>query len=635
MLYWVAICLSILIGSSHGQFVGDGGFGPTPTIYTFSDGSSTSTGDIELNEQTRTAFGRNDIVSVVVGSGVTSLGRDAFAWVSSLTNIVIPAGVINIGEGALAGTAITSINIPSTVTNIGVSAFQACSGLTNVVIPNSVINIDRYAFLDCTNLNNVTIGQNVSSLGHSVFANCSNLTTVKFYGNAPSLEAGGGWVNSPAVVYRFSGANGWGSSLAGRPVIIYPFPLSRPSNILTLVGYGGNAYGQSQIPQEASSLTAVSSGVYHNLGLKSDGTVVGWGWNGSGQLNIPFGLSNVVAVSAGAYHSAALKADGTVTSWGSGQDGTMTDSPSGLSDVVSISYGPSASHILALKSDGKLVAWGWNDRGQCNIPLGLSNVVSVSAGTYHSVALKSDGTLVSWGDNNFGQQNLPVGLTNIVAISCSERGTIALKNDYSIISWGDSTVAIPAGVSPVSKIKAGRFNNAIIKNDGSVVTFGEGAPNMPTNLPAVYDLSVGTDYIIAIYNVDPNQDLNSDGVSNGAALSLGYEPSYNFSPIINHLKNNPPAGLFNQSQYDSNRVTGRNDVINSPNSYSLYTTDQIQNLGLGGIILNRNTNNQLVLNYQILQSTDLQNWSSYQNNELVISNAPTNKMFLRVQAVGQ
>jgi hypothetical protein len=52
-------------------------------------------------------------------------------------------------------------------------------------------------------------------------------------------------------------------------------------------------------------------------------------------------------------------------------------------------------------------------------------------------------------------------------------------------------------------------------------------------------------------------------------------------------------------------------------------------------MLNRNTNNQLVLNYQILQSTDLQNWSSYQNHELVISNAPSDKMFLRVQAVGQ
>jgi len=91
--------------------------------------------------------------------------------------------------------------------------------------------------------------------------------------------------------------------------------------------------------------------------------------------------------------------------------------------------------------------------------------------------------------------------------------------------------------------------------------------------------------------------------------------------------------LFTTQQVQSERTAGQNDVLSAPNSFSLYTTNQIHNLGLGGIVLNRNTNNQLVLNYQVLQSSDLQNWSAYQNNELVISNAPSDKMFLRVQAV--
>jgi hypothetical protein len=91
--------------------------------------------------------------------------------------------------------------------------------------------------------------------------------------------------------------------------------------------------------------------------------------------------------------------------------------------------------------------------------------------------------------------------------------------------------------------------------------------------------------------------------------------------------------LFTPIQVESERTEGQNDVLNDPNNYSLYTTNQIQNLGLGGIVLNRNTNNQLVLNYEILQSNDLQNWAPYQQNELVISNAPADKLFLRVQAV--
>jgi hypothetical protein len=92
---------------------------------------------------------------------------------------------------------------------------------------------------------------------------------------------------------------------------------------------------------------------------------------------------------------------------------------------------------------------------------------------------------------------------------------------------------------------------------------------------------------------------------------------------------------YTATQYNANFNAGKDSILNSPNSNGLYTTNQIHNLGLGGIVLNRNTNNQLVLNYQVLQSTDLQSWSPYQQTELVISNAPSDKMFLRVQAVGQ
>ena len=48
---------------------------------------------------------------------------------------------------------------------------------------------------------------------------------------------------------------------------------------------------------------AVAAGGSHNLALKGDGTVVAWGANWYGQTNVPPGLSNVVAVAAGMGHS--------------------------------------------------------------------------------------------------------------------------------------------------------------------------------------------------------------------------------------------------------------------------------------------------------------------------------------------
>jgi alpha-tubulin suppressor-like RCC1 family protein len=48
------------------------------------------------------------------------------------------------------------------------------------------------------------------------------------------------------------------------------------------------------------------------VALKSDGTVVAWGQNSDGQTNVPVGLRGVMAIAAGSRHTVALKSDGTV-----------------------------------------------------------------------------------------------------------------------------------------------------------------------------------------------------------------------------------------------------------------------------------------------------------------------------------
>jgi hypothetical protein len=140
---------------------------------------------------------------------------------------------------------------------------------------------------------------------------------------------------------------------------------------------------------------------------------------------------------------------------------------------------------------------------------------------------------------------------------------------------------------------------------------------------------------LELNNPPSNFDRNNDGITDAMAVSLGYNPALNLTPLINYLKSNPVSGLYNQNQYDSNRTAGQNDILNNPNSHNLFTSNQIHNIGLGGIVLNRDTNNQLTLNTQVMQSTDLQNWTPYQTIALPITNAPANKLFLRVQAVGQ
>lgn len=145
---------------------------------------------------------------------------------------------------------------------------------------------------------------------------------------------------------------------------------------------------------------AVTAGTRHSVALTSDGNVWTWGgdyYGQLGQLTAPAqecqitsafkmqctvnpgqvqGLDHVIAISSGSYHTLALKSDGTVWTWGynlSNKEIKDSINPNagtnrvpvmvpGLSGITAIAAG--AFHSLALKNDGTVWAWGYNGHGQ-------------------------------------------------------------------------------------------------------------------------------------------------------------------------------------------------------------------------------------------------------------------------------
>ena len=99
---------------------------------------------------------REEIKTVRILQGVTSIGNFAFMDCSSMTDITIPEGVTRIGD----------------------EAFSSCNGLTSITIPVSVTGIGYEAFYYCASLSNITIPEGVTYIGNSVFDCCFGLTSL-------------------------------------------------------------------------------------------------------------------------------------------------------------------------------------------------------------------------------------------------------------------------------------------------------------------------------------------------------------------------------------------------------------------------------------------------------------------------
>jgi len=180
------------------------------------------------------------------------------------------------------------------------------------------------------------------------------------------------------------------------------------------------------------TVTNIAAGLYHSLFIMSDGSLWSMGENGGGQLgigsytstNLPVKIvtSDVVAIAGGGFHTLFVKSDGSLWAMGDNEygelgDGTFntTNRPEMIlaSGVKAVSAG--VYHSLFLKSDSTLWGMGYNHDGQLgdgsfgssnytNRPEYIAtNVIAISAGSYHSLFQKSDGSLWGMGKNDGGQ----------------------------------------------------------------------------------------------------------------------------------------------------------------------------------------------------------------------------------------
>ena len=120
--------------------------------------------------------------------GVTRIGNNAFSYCLSFTSVELPSTVRKIDESAFEGCNIASINFPEGLEGIGGFAFADCIYLGNVQFPTTLQYIDRWAFSGCEGLDEVSIPTSVKSIGDNAFANCVNLSTLELAEGLLSID---------------------------------------------------------------------------------------------------------------------------------------------------------------------------------------------------------------------------------------------------------------------------------------------------------------------------------------------------------------------------------------------------------------------------------------------------------------
>ncbi len=173
---------------------------------------------------------QESITSVVIDSGITSIGNFAFRGCRLLADVNLPNSLNSMGFEVFSNcTSLTSISLPDQISQINIKSFEGCFNLTDVTLPLNLNRIAGGAFSDCSNLSSITFPENLLRIESLAFSNCTNLTSIILPKSLNYLEGGvfNGCANITSILVAdgnetYSSINGLLFSNDGNTLILCP-----------------------------------------------------------------------------------------------------------------------------------------------------------------------------------------------------------------------------------------------------------------------------------------------------------------------------------------------------------------------------------------------------------------------------
>lgn len=292
LMIFLILTLTLLTSAVTAETAVSGECGENLT-WTLESGVLTISGTGDMTDYT--SFGadtpwyssRDSIQSVVVESGVTSIGDYAFHNCMSVAEMQLPDGLNDIGKSAFCCTMLNQAALPDGLTIIGESAFNSCQLLTEVSFSSQISSIGSYGFYNCPGLKKLTFpGETMPTLGECAFLDC-NPTVVCKAGSQVEV-----WAKSEGFTVESIEEDAPTSGACGESLV-----WNLTDNILTISGDGNMYdYAQEEAPWYAHS------GAIARVQFEGDVTSVGdyafFGFSKIGYISLP---SSVTRIGEGAF----------------------------------------------------------------------------------------------------------------------------------------------------------------------------------------------------------------------------------------------------------------------------------------------------------------------------------------------
>lgn len=143
-------------------------------------------------------FKKCDVLTVQFPEGLKFIGRNSFEDCYYLEEVTLPEGLEEIRDGAFYSSQnLASVYMPQSVTEIGENAFYFCCALQDLTLSQNITSIKDYTFYGCSNLKEFYVPEKVTYIGEAAIGSATKLNGGDVY-----IHGGVAEMANDALIYN-------------------------------------------------------------------------------------------------------------------------------------------------------------------------------------------------------------------------------------------------------------------------------------------------------------------------------------------------------------------------------------------------------------------------------------------------